>query len=78
MTSSLAALIYFYRTEKNDSSEYIRRRGDQYLVLRDEEDLLEILYQYWQTVSIVGTLTFTRQVLSDLRLWHRDLTTLPG
>jgi len=74
---SLATLLYFYRTDKDATGQYIRRRNKETFVVRDEKDVLEILFQYWQNYDKNDAVNFIKAVLADSRLWGQDLNPIP-
>ena len=74
---SLAALVYFYRTVKNAAGQYTGKRNGEEYIVRDEQDIIEILFQFWQNYDENRGLDFVSSVLADARLWGRDLTTVP-
>lgn len=74
---SLAALICFYRTAKDAAGQYIGKRNGEAYIVRDEQDTVEILFQYWQNFDENAGLDFLSTVLADARLWGRDLSTFP-
>ena len=74
---SLAALLFFYRSEKGAADQYIGRRNKETFVVRDEKGVLEILFQYWQNYDKNDGKNFVETVLADSRLWGQDLNSIP-
>ncbi|MCM2274838.1 MAG: tagaturonate reductase [Candidatus Didemnitutus sp.] len=76
---SLAALIWFYRGQRNAAGAYEGRRDGESYPLRDDAPVLEFFAAAWvdwdhgRDWRVLAT-----QVLSRLQLWERDLTQIPG
>ncbi|WP_220459926.1 tagaturonate reductase [Niallia taxi] len=67
---SLSALIYFYKG----------KRGDEQIMLRDDDSILTFFHEQWSTVdgSQSSMHTFVQNVLQEKMLWEQDLSELGG
>ncbi|RBP18372.1 tagaturonate reductase [Roseiarcus fermentans] len=70
---SLAALLWFYRCEREQGG-FVGRRAKGAYPIRDEPENLTIMAEAWALEPAVGAAAVAARLLADRRLWGEDLT----
>ncbi|TRZ39142.1 tagaturonate reductase [Niallia circulans] len=67
---SLSALLFFYKG----------KRGDEQIILRDDDSILSFFHKQWSTVdgSLASMQAFVLNVLQEKLLWDQDLGGVAG
>lgn len=78
LSFSLAALLAFYRGEKNSNGEYQGMRSGNVYPIRDGAPELEFITNAWKEFASDGNMTaMIQKILSAKSLWDEDLTCIP-
>ncbi|WP_332629429.1 tagaturonate reductase [Halalkalibacter flavus] len=77
---SLAALIVYYRPDRNDGDFLIGRRGNDEYTIRDNKEALSALTKAWEQFENDGAdvSRLTASVLEDEELWGIKLNEIEG
>jgi len=70
---SLAALLWFYRGERQGDGVFGRRERGPYPI-RDDAHVLDAMVEAWRTAGAGDAAGIARRLLADASLWGRDLT----
>ena len=72
---SLAALLWFYRGERQADGEVGRRKRGSYPI-RDEAHVLDVMASAWVAYAPGEATAIARRLIAEQKLWGRDLTTV--
>jgi tagaturonate reductase len=77
---SLAALIVYYRPDRNDGEFLIGRRGNDEYTIRDNKEALSALSKAWDHFENDGAdvSCLTTSVLEDEEIWSINLNAIDG
>lgn len=79
MLFSLAALIAYYRAEKQEGDFLIGNRDGETYLIRDNKEVIDVFYKQWSNYNHTdaGLETLVTNVLGDQRLWGQNLNLIP-
>ncbi|MFC0473293.1 tagaturonate reductase [Halalkalibacter kiskunsagensis] len=76
---SLAALIIYYRSDRQDGEFLIGKRGDDEYTIRDNKEAITALSQAWEQFAKSENVSqLVTGILQNHELWGRDLNELEG
>ena len=74
---SLAALLWFYRGRFDAAGEFVGQRAAGGYPIRDNRDVLDIFDAAWRDPVHIRPAEAVPTLLTDARLWGRDLHAIP-
>ncbi|WIV20718.1 tagaturonate reductase [Paenibacillus polygoni] len=78
IVTSFSALLRLYRAEHTDKGYVSSTFSGQIVILRDEEQLLASLAQYWSQYSGANMNEVVSYILADEQIWGQNLDLISG